>query len=220
MLLIQYLNLHFLHVNRFLLSSYTYYVSLFLHTRQGFPWFSSVLTNLILHTHIWPGAWGGAGGIDTNWITSPVVNVKMLGVDVTYGISFEYGGHQCIGTWLVNGTPTLNSNAGDQKVYKKKNLSWLFGADRKTRPLGSLFCRVMPNSGPRTDFSVGTSHLWKILIFCTEDSLNPNFQTCRAAISWASAWSNNHITRVRMQHLLAKDSSSFIQKSLILLLIG
>ena len=27
--------------------------------------------------------------------------------------------------------PMLNSNAGDQKVCKKKNLSWLFGVDRK-----------------------------------------------------------------------------------------
>ena len=31
-------------------------------------------------------------------------------------------------------TPTLKSNAGDRKVCKKKNLSWLFGADRKIRP--------------------------------------------------------------------------------------
>ena len=29
------------------------------------------------------------------------------------------------------GTPTLKSNAGDQKVCKKKNPSWLFDADRK-----------------------------------------------------------------------------------------
>ena len=27
--------------------------------------------------------------------------------------------------------PTFKSNAGDQNVCKKKNLSWLFGADRK-----------------------------------------------------------------------------------------
>ena len=50
-------------------------------------------------------------------------------------------------------TPTLKSNAGDQKVCKKKNLSWLFGADRNIRPSGSLFgitrlCRVVPNSDP------------------------------------------------------------------------
>ena len=34
--------------------------------------------------------------------------------------------------------PTLKSNAEDQKVCKKKNLSWLFGADRKIRPSGSM----------------------------------------------------------------------------------
>ena len=32
-------------------------------------------------------------------------------------------------------TPTLKSNSGDQKVCKKKNLPWLFGADRKVCPL-------------------------------------------------------------------------------------
>ena len=28
-------------------------------------------------------------------------------------------------------TPTSKSNAGDQTVCKKKNISWLLGADRK-----------------------------------------------------------------------------------------
>ena len=32
-------------------------------------------------------------------------------------------------------TPTLKSNAADQKVCKKKNLSWLFDVDRKICPL-------------------------------------------------------------------------------------
>ena len=36
-------------------------------------------------------------------------------------------------------TPTLKSNAGDQRVCKKKNLSWFFGVDKKIRPSGSLF---------------------------------------------------------------------------------
>ena len=31
-------------------------------------------------------------------------------------------------------TPSLKSNVGDQKVCKKNNLSWLFGADRKICP--------------------------------------------------------------------------------------
>ena len=56
-------------------------------------------------------------------------------------------------------TPTLKSNAGDQMVCKKKNLSWLFGVDRKIRPSGSLFSitrksLVMQNSDPRTDVSI------------------------------------------------------------------
>ena len=33
-------------------------------------------------------------------------------------------------------TPTLKSNAGDRNVCKKKNLSWLFGADKKNLSLG------------------------------------------------------------------------------------
>ena len=38
--------------------------------------------------------------------------------------------------------PTLKSNAGDRKVCKKKNLSWLFGAkprDAKQWPSGGFF---------------------------------------------------------------------------------
>ena len=47
--------------------------------------------------------------------------------------------------------------------------SWVFGANRKIRLSGSLFgitrrSLVMPNSDPRTDFSIRTSHPWKILI--------------------------------------------------------
>ena len=48
-------------------------------------------------------------------------------------------------------TPTLKSNAGDQKVCKKKNLSGLFDADRNIRSSGSLF------EIPRTYVSIGTS---------------------------------------------------------------
>ena len=55
---------------------------------------------------------------------------------------------------------------------QEKNLSWLFGADRKIRPSGSLFgitqkSLVMPNIDPRTDFSICTSHPGKILIFAS-----------------------------------------------------
>ena len=65
--------------------------------------------------------------------------------------------------------PPLKSNAGDQKVCKKKNLSWLFGVNTKLCPFESLFgnswqSRVIPNSEPWTDFSIHTSHPGKILI--------------------------------------------------------
>ena len=71
------------------------------------------------------------------------------------------------------GTPTLKSDAGYQKVCKRKNLSWLFGADIKIRLSGSLFgitrqSLVMPISDLRTDFSIRTSHPWKILIIYSE----------------------------------------------------
>ena len=64
---------------------------------------------------------------------------------------------------LFMGSPTLKSNAGDQKVCKKKNLSWLFGAVIKICPPGSLFAitrqsLMMPNNDPRTGFSIHTTH--------------------------------------------------------------
>ena len=70
----------------------------------------------------------------------------------------------------------VKSNADDQKADQlvlKKNLSWLFGADRKIRPSGSLFgitrqILVMPNSDPRMDFSIRISYPRKILIIRKE----------------------------------------------------
>ena len=58
---------------------------------------------------------------------------------------------------LLMMTPTLKSNTADQKVCKKKNLSWLFGADRKICPSGSPFGitlqrLVMPNVNFRRIF--------------------------------------------------------------------
>ena len=58
-------------------------------------------------------------------------------------------------------TPVLKSKAGGQKVCKKKNLSWLFGTDKKSVPRDYCLASqgfVVPNSDPRTDFSVCTSH--------------------------------------------------------------
>ena len=57
-------------------------------------------------------------------------------------------------------TPTLKSNIGVQKVCKKKNLSCLFGADRKFRPSVSLFGITQQNlieaSDRLKDFSIRT----------------------------------------------------------------
>ena len=48
---------------------------------------------------------------------------------------------------------TFKKNFGNWKVCKKKNQTWVFGADRKFHPSGSLFgitqqSLVMPNSDP------------------------------------------------------------------------
>ena len=74
-----------------------------------------------------------------------------------------------VGLALSPAPATLSPNAGNQMICKKKNLSWLFGADRKIRPSGTLFGLVMPNSDPRTDFSIRTSHPLKILILHTDN---------------------------------------------------
>ena len=93
--------------------------------------------------------------------------VKTLGVDViatshttsTFNMA-DVNVYECNSSMA---TPTLKSNAGDQKVCNKKNLSWFFGANRKICPSRSLFGitrqgLVMPNSDPRTNFSIRTSH--------------------------------------------------------------
>ena len=67
--------------------------------------------------------------------------------DVTYDVNFQYGGRQ---RDCLMATPKLKSNAGDHRVCKKKNLLWLFGADRKigkaswcqTVTLGRIFQNV------------------------------------------------------------------------------
>ena len=66
-------------------------------------------------------------------------------------------------------TPTLISDTGDQKVCKKKNLSWLFGADRKICPRVTVWHhKAVPSDAKQwsrgTDFSIHTSHSRKILI--------------------------------------------------------
>ena len=64
--------------------------------------------------------------------------------------------------------PTLKSNAADQRVCKKMNISWVFGADRKIRPSKSLLSiirhsLVMPISDPRTDFSTSMEDNYNIM---------------------------------------------------------
>ena len=60
---------------------------------------------------------------------------------------------------------------------QEKNLSWLFGPDRKICPSGSLFgitwqSLMMPNSDPRTDVSIRTSHPCKILIISSAEGID------------------------------------------------
>ena len=113
----------------------------FLHTRQYFPRFSPALTNLM--TYPYP-----TSGVDKKWTTTRMCCQYIGCIDdhvtlsldvrswrhcnVTYDVNFQFGRGQRIRTWLVNGDSFVESNAGDQKVCKKKNLSWLFGVDRKT----------------------------------------------------------------------------------------
>ena len=57
-----------------------------------------------------------------------------------------------------------------KRYARKRIVSWLFDADRKICPSESLFgitqqSLVMPNTDPRKNFSIRTSHPWKILIF-------------------------------------------------------
>ena len=88
--------------------------------------------------------------------------------------------------------PTLKSNAGDQRICKKKNLSWLFGADRNIRPSGSLFgitrqSLVMPYSDPRTDF-LSAPHTHERLM---------------VPVKWSLKF-NSHLKKVLVQIKLAK----------------
>ena len=71
------------------------------------------------------------------------------------------------------------SNVVNQKVCKKKYLSWVYGVDRKIRHSGSLIGITRQASWCRsvtlvTDFSVHTIHQWKILII----------PRCIATFSW------------------------------------
>ena len=55
----------------------------------------------------------------------------------------------------ITANPTLKSKAGDERVCKKLNISWLFGADikkkKKIRLSGSLFGITRQNSAKPCD---------------------------------------------------------------------
>ena len=84
---------------------------IFLHTRQGFPQFLPVLTNLILHN---PKVPYPTRGIDKNRKTTRVTNIlyrrsrscvvkdvwSWRHCDITYDVKFQYGGCHCIGTYM------------------------------------------------------------------------------------------------------------------------
>ena len=101
-------------------------------------------------------------------------------------------------------TPTSKSNSGDQKACKKKNLPWLFGADRKNLSLGitvwhhlAISSLVMPNSDPQTDFSIRTSHPWKIL-FLQPDKVFRDFHQCWQILPYiplSDPWDNTLVDR-------------------------
>ena len=68
--------------------------------------------------------------------------VKTLGVDVTTTSHttsiFNMADVNVQERDSLMATSTLKSNAGDEKVYKKKNLSWLLGSVRRDHCLASL----------------------------------------------------------------------------------
>ena len=84
---------------------------------------------------------------------------------------FQYGGCQRIGTWLVNGDSYVKiKRRGSKGMQEKKKTIMVVWCGCKNPSSGSLFgitrqSLVMPNNDSRTDFSMRTSHPWKILMF-------------------------------------------------------
>ena len=137
---------------------------IFLHTKQGFPYFSPVLTNLISHTLIWP-----MGGLKSNNNTCWHY-IGCIGGHVTLSLPFNMADINVNKCDLFMATPTIKSNAGDQEICKKKNpVVWCV---QKNLPLGSLFgitrqSHVMlPCDGKQWLGRIFLSalHSWKILI--------------------------------------------------------
>ena len=152
---------------------------------------------IILHTLI--------RGIDKKRITRDVnrlvawrtrnSDVKTLGVDViaTSHTTYNMTDVNVYKRDSLMASPTLKSDAGDQSVCKKKNISWRFGADRKLRPSGSLFgitrhSLVMPNSDPRTDFSIRTSQALNIFILLHNPEKVVDLMCPNSVFSEKSPW--------------------------------
>ena len=95
---------------------------------------------------------------------------ELTSLRITYDVSFQYGRRQHVGMRLVNGDSFVKFKRWRSKGMQEKELSWLFGADRKICPSGSLCgitrqSLVMSNSDHWTDFSVRISHPGKIFVF-------------------------------------------------------
>ena len=96
------------------------------HTRKGFPRFSPVLTNLILNTHIrsvgrvendtccqYIGCIGGH-------VSPSLRRCSWRHCDVTYNVSFQYGGHQRKATWFVHGDSYVKIKCWRSKGVQEK----------------------------------------------------------------------------------------------------
>ena len=81
-----------------------------------------------------------------------VVNMSWRHCDFTYNVSFQYGGHQCRGTWLVNGASCVKSKFWRSKGMQEKESITVVGADRKMCPSWSLFGLMMSNKWPSIIF--------------------------------------------------------------------
>ena len=79
-------------------------------------------------------------------------------------------------------TPTLSSNAGDQKVCNIKDLSWLLGTDITIRPSGSLFARLQNDL--KLNQWLSKKNNLSVFQFRTRGAKNVN-KPCIFSVSWA-----------------------------------
>ena len=109
------------------------YINTFLHTRRGFPRFSRADKSYLACSCLT----GGMGGKQmatccrcTGCVGGRVaLSLKHWELTSHTTSNFNVADVSVYGWDSLVGTPTWKSNAPDQKICKKKNLSWLFGAD-------------------------------------------------------------------------------------------